>query len=87
MQLLRRAGGCSPCLCAPAPHASPPRWMDPQAFFVAVAQENYPAELATFFFFSYWIIIQPAQHKKNKREVGAEAVLAMMLFSTDAQRS
>lgn len=30
-------------------------------------------------------VFQPVQHKKNKREVGAQAGLATMLFSADTQ--
>lgn len=47
------------------------------------AEEITQLSLPFLFFFFYWVIFQPGQHKQNKREVGAQAGLAVMLFSAD----
>lgn len=82
----RRYGGWQEAVAGVVqPHVPPlPAVWTYRHFFVAVVWGNDPAELATFF---YWVIFQPVQHRKNKREVGAQAGLAMMAFSTDTQMS
>lgn len=65
--------------CGLAPHTSPPH----KHFLYLWSEEIIHLAYPFCLFYTFQLI----QHKKNKREVGTESGLAMMLFKSDTQMS